>query len=324
MNSTPVLGIDMGLVSFAAALWYGPQRCLKASFDNNPRGFAKLRHWLKTHCTPHPVRIGVESTNTFADALVEWLHGQGHEVYLLNPERTAYYARSLGQRNKTDPADAVTIAAYVAHHECTRWRPPSAEQKTLRELTRTRHELVATANQVRNQLRTVGPAGRAALQAVLDTILSQITTLERQMRQHVKAHPTLAEVVKRLQTIKGIAFVTAAILVAELPPIDEQTDPRAIAGWAGLTPRRWQSGQTECRSRMSRKGNAYVRNALYMPALVAKRHNPVLHAFAQRLKENGKSTPAILGAVAHKMLRIAVGLLRTKTDFDPSWSFQKT
>lgn len=322
--NTPALGLDMSLPAFSAALWFDVRHVVRATFDNNPAGFKQLQRWLKKHCVGPSLRVGVESTNTYADQVVEWLHGQGYAVYLLNPERTACYARCLGQRNKTDSADAVTIAAYVAQHECTRWQPPLPEQKTLRELTRTRHELTATATQLRNQLRTAGPAGRPALQAVLDSVLKEIAGLERQMHAHVKASPWIAEAVRRIRTIKGIAFVTAAILVAELPPIDEHSDPRSICGWAGLTPRRWQSGHTEWRSRLSRKGNAYVRNALYMPALVAKRHNPVLRAFATRLAQAGKSPGSILGAVAHKMLRIVVGLLRSKTDFDPNWSFQET
>jgi len=99
---------------------------------------------------------------------------------------------------------------------------------------------------------------------------------------------------------------------------------RALCAWAGLTPRRWSSGTLELPARLSRKGNVYLRQALSMPALVAKRHNPLMRAFAQRLAENGKTTRAILGAISHKMLRILVGLLKTQTDFDPAWSFKKT
>ena len=108
------------------------------------------------------------------------------------------------------------------------------------------------------------------------------------------------------------------------PPVTAQTDPRTLCAWAGLTPRRCQSGNREGRAHLGRKGNAYVRQALFMPALVAKRYNPLLQRFAQELAERGKTNRAILGALSHKMLRILVGMLRTKTDFDPNWSPQKT
>jgi len=322
--NTPTLGLDMAKLTFVAALWFGPKHSIRSSFENTRSGYRKLSRWLKTHCVGPGLRVGVESTSTYADGVVEWLYNEGHEVYLLNAERTAFYARSLGQRNKTDPADADMIAAFVATHEGTRWQPLSPEQKHLRSLTRTRHQLTGVATELSNQLRTASEPGRAALQAVLRKVREQIAALVRQIKEHLRQAPILARHVGHLITIKGIALITAATIVAELPPITPDTDPRTICGWAGLTPRRFQSGQSEWRSRLSRKGNQYLRDALYMPALVAKRHNPLLKAFAQRLAAAGKSHPAILGAISHKMLRIAVGLLRSDADFDPDWSFQRT
>lgn len=319
---SPTIGLDMSMRSFLAAIWFDPQRAAKAAFDNTSTGFQKLDRWLKSHGIGH-VRVGVESTSIYADAVIEWLYQAGYQVYLLNPERTAYYGRSLGQRNKTDPADAVTIAAYVARHECTPWQPPPPEQKALRELTRTRHQLSELAVQLSNQLRTAQGLARAPLEAVLREVRAQIAALMEHIRAHLQLHPRLAASVRHLRTIKGFGLITAATIVAELPPITPQTDPRSICGWAGLTPRRWQSGLTEWRSRLSRKGNAYLRDALYMPALVAKRFNPLFAAFAARLKANGKTNAAILGAISHKMLRIAVGLLRSDSDFDPNWHYEK-
>jgi transposase len=230
----------------------------------------------------------------------------------------------LGQRNKTDPADAVTIAAFIATHEGTPWQPPSPEQKHLRSLTRTRQQLSDIATQISNQLRTASGPGRGALDKVLRSVRSQLAALIQQIKQHLKQNPALAEEVRRLTTQRGVGLVTAATLLAELPPITPDTDPRAICGWAGLTPRRFQSGQTEWKSHLSRKGNEYLRRALFMPALVAKRYNPLMKAFAARLTANGKTHRAILGAISHKMLRIAVGMLRTKSDFNPNWSFENT
>lgn len=321
---TPTLGLDMAKLTFTAALWFGPKHSMQSSFSNTHSGYRQLQRWLKAHFVGTTLRVGVESTNTYAEAVVEWLYAHGHEVYLLNPERTAFYARSLGQRNKTDPNDAVIIAAFVATHEGTPWQPLSPEQKQLRSLTRTRHQLTGVATQLSNQLRTASEPGRLALQAVLRSVRLQIVALQRQIKEHLRQAPTLQQHVRHLITIKGIGLITAATIVAELPPITADSDPRTLCGWAGLTPRRFQSGQTEWRSRLSRKGNQYLRDALFMPALVAKRHNPLLKTFAARLAAAGKSHGAILGAISHKLLRIAVGLLRSNTDFDPNWSFQKT
>jgi transposase len=321
--NTPALGSDIARLTFAVALRFEPQRFAKAQFDNHAGGFRKLRRWLKSHGVGS-VHVALESTNTYAEALAQWLYDEGHPVYLLNPERTASYARSLGQRNKTDPADAVTLATFIAHHTVTRWQPAPPEHKHLRSLTRTRHQLVAYSTQLANQLRTADAVAQPHLQAVRQKVREQLAAIGREIAAHLKAHPALGAQVRHMMTLKGTGLITAAIVLAELPPIQADSDPRALCAWAGLTPQRWQSGKTELRTRLSRKGNAYLRDALYMPALVAKRYNPLLRSFADRLAANGKSTPAILGALSHKMLRILVGLLRSKTDFDPHWHPQKS
>lgn len=320
MNAS--LGIDIAQRSFTAALWLGSHAAHKAEFANSPSGFRQLERWLKTHGVGL-LRVGLESTNTYAEALAAWLHARRHEVFLLNPERTAHYARTLGQRNKTDPADAVTIALFVARHDdLTPWRPLPAEHQHLRSLTRVRQQLILTRTQLQQQLATADAVARPHLRAAARALQRQLVAVGKAIAAHLKTQPLLAEQVRRCCTLKGVGVITAAIVVAELPPITAESDPRALCAWAGLTPRRWQSGQTEGRACLSRKGNAHLRLALYMPALVAKRFNPTLCAFAERLKANGKSTPAILGALSHKMLRILIGMLRSRSDFDPSWSFQ--
>lgn len=320
----PTLGIDMAKLTFVAALRFDRQRCLKAEFENRSGGFQKLRTWLRTHGAGGSLRIAVESTSVYAEELLHWLHARGHEVFLLNAERVAHFGRVCGQRNHTDRADAELIARFIAQHDATPWQPPPPEQKDLRSLTRARAQIVACIQSLGLQVQTATGPARPHLQSLLRAARRELAAIGQAIAAHLKAHPTLAQQVRRLMSLKGLGLVTAAILVAELPPVTPQTDPRTIAAWAGVIPRRWQSGPREWSTRLSRKGNAYVRQALYMPALVAKRHNPLLRVFAERLAAQGKDSGAILGALSHKMLRIAVGLLRTNTDFDPNWSFEKS
>lgn len=323
MHPTATLGADMALRTFTAALFFEARRFHKKDFQNTSTGHRALLRWLKQHGVA-ALRVGIESTNTYGEALAAALHAAGHRVHLLNPERVACYARCRGQRNKTDPADAVTIAAFVAaHDDLTLWQPLAPEQKSLRSLTRARHQLVQTLGQLTNQLRTATGPGRAHLAQAQQALQAQLRQIGRDLAQGVRAWPALQEAARRLMTFKGVGLVTAATLLAELPPITADTDPRAICSWAGLTPCRRQSGTVELPARIARAGNAYVRHALYMPALVAKRWNPCLATFAARLKANGKSTRAILGALSHKMLRILVGMLRSGTDFNPNWSTEK-
>jgi transposase len=322
MNNAPTLGIDIALQTFFAALRYDDQRIVKREFSNNSAGFRKLQSWLKQHFTSK-VRAALESTNVYGDALAQFLYDKGHEVFVLNPEHVAGFAISRGRRNCTDSSDAVIIAEFIATRAGTPWLPPPPEQKDLRSLTRVRRQLVAHRVELQNQLRTTASVARPYLDASLRMVRKQIKAVERDIAQHLAKFPVLGAQVRRLMTCRGIGLVTAAVIIAELPPITPKTDPRTIAGWAGLTPTRSQSGPKEWRTRLSRKGNEHIRQALYMPSLVAKRCNPIIRAFVQRLAENKKTKTAILGAISHKLIRICIGMLRSNRDFDQNWSPQK-
>lgn len=310
----------MAAASFAACLWFSATSHAKAVFPNTRAGFRRLNSWIKSHGLS-ALRVGIECTNTYGQAVAQWLFDHGHQIYLLNPECTSHYAKARGQQNKTDPSDALNIAAFVALHELTAWQPPSPEQAALCALTRARADLVSQSQQLANQLRTAQPIVRPYLKDCLQFIKLQISQIEKKLRQHLKEYPHLHDKVQLLRSIKGVGWLTAVIAIAELPNIDQNTDARAICAWAGLIPKRWQSGKTELPSRLSKRGNKHLRQALFMPALVAKKYNPLLRAFAEKLRSKGKRPGAIVGAVAHKMLRIIVGLLKSNSPFDPNWSF---
>lgn len=159
---TPTVGIDMAKLTFCAALWFNRERFFKAEFTNNVAGFRGLRTWLRKHGAGGSLRVAMESTSTYAEALLEWLYAAGYSVFLLNPEQVSHYSRACGRRNKTDPADAVTIAAFIASHDATPWQPPPPEQKDLRSLTRARAQVVETARTLALQLQTARGTGAPA------------------------------------------------------------------------------------------------------------------------------------------------------------------
>lgn len=318
MSSTPVLGLDVAQATFVAALRIDADRVVLATFANHKGGFRQLRTWLDQHFAG-TVRAGLEATGIYAQSLARWLHGRGHTVHLLNPARVSAYARSVGQRNKTDPADARTIAAFVATHSLPVWSPPPPEQATLQAYCRLRQQLVVQRQQLKNQLLVAAPCAQAHLARVLAALEAEIARVATAITDHLRAHPVLAENVRRLATVPGVGPLTASIVLAELPPISSDSDPRALSAWCGLTPARHQSGRKEGPAHLNRAGNAFLRRALHMPALVARRRNPLLRAFADRLAAHGKRPGAVLGAVAHKLLRILVALLKHQRDFDPNW-----
>src|SRR5437667_7987498 len=146
MNSTdhvavplPVLGLDVAKASVQAELRSSGNK-VRFGFANNAKGFAQLARILKEANVPK-VWAGLEATGPYSHALALWLHGQGHRVSLLNPRRAKQYARSAGNRNKTDLLDAAIIADFVCAHEPAPWQPPLLEVAQLQALVRRREEL---------------------------------------------------------------------------------------------------------------------------------------------------------------------------------------
>jgi transposase len=124
-----------------------------------------------------------------------------------------------------------------------------------------------------------------------------------------------------LMSIPGIGHKSACKLLAEIQDIDLFDSPRQLAAYAGVTPRQYVSGSSIYRkTRMSKKGNSTLRSALFFPAMVAKRCNPVLRPFADRLANSGKSPMSVTGAVMRKLLHIIFGVWKSGLPFDPSLS----
>ena len=139
-----------------------------------------------------------------------------------------------------------------------------------------------------------------------------------EIREHIDRHPGLKEDCELLETIPGIGEKTATTLLAEIEHLRHYKHARQAAAYAGLSPRLRESGTSGKRSRLSKTGNSRVRKALFMPAISAKQHNPVLRQFSERLARRGKPKMAIIGAVMRKLLHLAFGVLKTRKPFDPN------
>jgi transposase len=151
-------------------------------------------------------------------------------------------------------------------------------------------------------------------------LAQQIDQLRQQIDAHIARHPDLKRQRDLLVSIKGIGRRTAALLLAELGDISVFENARAVAAQAGLTPRQFSSGSSvRKRTRLSKVGSARLRKALYFPAIVAKRHNPIVRAFCARLLAAGKSPMAVVGAAMRKLIHIVYGVLKTGKPFDPNY-----
>jgi len=314
------LGIDIAKDTFAVALLHNSQ-CEQASFPNTPNGMQKLLTWLRKRKLTH-VHACMEATGVYGEALALTLFEAGHTVSVVNPARIAAYAKSQLARNKTDAVDAQLIARFCLKEEPRAWTPPTPEVRDLRALVRHLDDLLAMRQAEANRLQA-GSHPQAVQQTLEDHLAflaQQIDQLRQQIDAHIDSHPDLKRQCALLVSIKGIGRRTAALLLAELGDISAFENARAVAAQAGLTPRQFSSGSSvRKRTRLSKVGSARLRKALYFPAIVAKRHNPIVRAFCARLLAAGKSPMAVVGAAMRKLIHLVYGVLKTNTPFDPNY-----
>jgi transposase len=313
--SETVVGIDVAKKKLDACLM-ADGKVLVKKFPNDTKGIRLLEGWLRS------LKIGrahvcLEATGTYGEMVAEFLHEHGHRVSVVNPSRIEAFARSELKRNKTDPADARTIARFCLEKDLDEWHPLPPEIKQLRALSRRVEVLEQMLLAERNRLETAPGTVSSSVQRVITDLEKEIDNVRRLIKDHIDDHPDLQRQSELLRTIPGIGEKTASLLLGEIE-FRSFSSARAVAAHAGVTPRRDQSGTSLNRTRLSKIGNARIRKALYFPAIVALRCNYVISDFARRLKENGKRPMQVIGAAMRKLIHIAYGVIKHNRPFDPA------
>jgi transposase len=313
------LGIDISKAYFDVAILQG-QKPPRRKFPNNEKGFAQLLAWLRNRKVTQ-AHVCMESTSTYGDELALQLHEHGQVVSVINPALLKGFAPQGLARNKTDPLDALVIAHYCQTHKPKAWIPPAPEIRELQGLTRRLATLMESRQQEvnRSQVPGIVKAVKRSIRSLIKHLDAQIADLERQIKDHIGRHPDLRHKAKLLESIPGIGLKTAARTLAEIPDVEHFDNAKQVAAYAGLTPALRQSGSSvRGRSHISRVGNAHIRAALYLPAMVAMRCNPIMQSFAKRLLATGKAKKLVIVAIMRKLLQMMYGVLKNDCLFDPA------
>lgn len=313
-----MLGIDIAKNKFDVALLREGKYKTKV-FPNNTAGFAALLEWLHKH-TADGIPACMEATGSYSEALALFLTDHGHAVSLVNPARIKAFAQAELLRNKTDAVDARAIARFALQHRPEPWQAPPKALRELQALVRRLDALNDLRQQESNRLEVAHGTVRASVEAVLTTLDTEIDNIKKRIRDHIDNHPDLRRQHDLLQSIPGIGETTSAQLLTYLGDTRFR-DARAVGAFAGLTPRRHESGSSvRGHSRLSKMGDSRLRRVLYMPAVVAMRYNPVMKAFADRLAERGKPKMVIICAIMRKLVQMAFAILKSRTAFDPKFA----
>ena len=315
-----ILGIDISKAKFDVALMVAGKVKKTHLFENAQDGFESLSGWLQKQGISS-VSACMEATGCYGDALAAYLHDQGFVVSVVNPAQIKSFSGAQLSRVKTDKADAKLIAQFYQQMSPAPWSPPPMHVRELQALVQRLSALAQMERQEQNRMGTAPAVIRSSIATMLATIKAEIKTVEAMIRDHVDRHPDLKNQSELLESIPGIGKATIFRVLAFIGDVQRFDHAKALAAFVGVNPTVHQSGSSvRGKPHLSKKGNSVIRKALYMPAIVARRYNPVIKEFADRLKNAGKPNMLIIGAVMRKLLHIIYGVLKSGIPFDPAWS----
>jgi transposase len=281
-------------------------------FDNAPKGHKALIAWIGAT----PARVVYEPTGPYHRKLETALAQAGMPIVKVNPRQARRFAEATGQLAKTDGLDAAMLARMGALLFLEPRPVRNAILHDLKDLHIAREALVKDRTAARNRAKTISLALlKRHNEARLRQIEQQIQAVDAAILSLIKSDPVLAGRFAILLSIPGIAAVTAAMLVTEMPELGT-LEAKEIASLAGLAPMARQSGQWRGKA-FVQGGRRQVRQALFMPALVAIRFNPDLKAKYQHLTAAGKAPKQAIAAIMRKLVVLANALLKANRTWRP-------
>jgi transposase len=255
-----------------------------------------------------PQLIVLEATGGHETALTAALVAAGLAVAVVNPRQVRDFARATGQLAKSDALDARVLALFAQRVQPTPRPLPDETAQELAALLARRRQLLEMRGAEQNRRPTLAPRLRPALDAHLVWLSQQITELDADLDQTLRASPVWRAKEELLRSIPGAGPVVARTLLGELPELGA-LDRWEAAALAGVAPLNQDSGQRQGKRRVW-GGRAPVRAALYMAVISATRFNPAIRALYRRLREAGKPPKVALVACMRKLLTIANAVLR--------------
>lgn len=302
MDTTVVVGIDVSKDRLDVHVRPGNEAFF---VKRDGEGIAALVERLSPFAA---AAVAVEATGGFETVVAAGLAAAGLPVVVVNPAQVRAFAHALGRRAKTDPIDAAVIAHFVAATRPAIRPLPDAATQLLADLVARRRQIVAMIGAER-QRQTRAPARIArSIARLVKALEKELASLDGDLDEAVRGSPAWREKEDLLASVPGVGKTIARTLIAELPELGA-LDRRQVAALVGLAPWTRQSGQWRGRSFIG-GGRARVRAALFMGAMVAARHNPVLKAFRDKLVAAGKPKLVAIIATARKLVTILNAVIR--------------
>lgn len=322
------IGIDIAAKSFELTIRANGKSSKAEQFSQTSEGHAQA---VKKLLELSPSIIVMEATGIYYFDLAVALTKAGLPVAVINPKSFHHFSALKLNTNKTDAVDSALLAEYGERMGPRLWTAPQDDQLGLRDIGRQLNRLTASRTQAKNRLHALMSKG-ATLSLLIEDEMDGIEQLERRIQRLTQAvmklieqNDELAAHFGHITAAKGVGQTSAIAILAELNVLPGTMKSPQISRYAGLDVSTTQSGTSLNKPpRLSKAGNAYLRAALYMPAMSAVRHDPRAKAFYETLLGRGKKKIQALCAVMRKYLVGIWACMQTQTPFDSTLLFSES
>ncbi|MFA0962629.1 IS110 family transposase [Roseivirga sp. BDSF3-8] len=322
------VGIDISQTTFAVCICFLEDThdhhfSETRHFKNDKSGFNQLLRWVRKQCKSSVETVYLmEATGVYYENLAYHLHKLKQTVHVVLPNTSKHYFSSLNIKTKTDALDAKILSRFGVERKHKIWAPPSPVLLELRNLTRYYVQLQETKTAL-NNIKHSKEAAYEVQSIILKSNRSLIKTIDKQIQvcktsieKLIANEPQLNEKVRKVLTIKGVGLITVATIITETLGFEHFKSIRQVVSYAGYDVVERQSGSSiKGKTRISKKGNRYIRNALYFPAMVSCRFNPSLKSTYLRIIQKKPSKMIGQVAIQRKLLALIYTLWKNDSEY---------
>jgi transposase len=332
---TLAVGIDISMDEFHACIKEKTTRGdvkIKGthSFPNDGKGFDDLVVWvLKREKPGTQVQYIMEATGTYYENLAHYLHGQGKKVSVVLPNKIKHFAKSLNLKTKTDKVDSNLIAQVGIERELVTWKPMSGNYKQLRDLCREMLSLKKEKSRAMCQLHAMEhshqktPRVLQIKKSMIEFYVTSISQIETEVAEIINSDTEFKNRIEKIMKVKGLGLITIVIVLCETNGFELFNNIRQVVSFAGLDVRMNESGTFKGKTRISKKGNARIRQCLFMPALCATTWNEKIKDLYERITERNPDIKkkGVIAAM-RKLLIIIFVLWKNGEEYNPQHVWQ--
>ena len=332
------VGIDIAKASFTACVCiytYGDMAFFSdvASFKNTKTGFNQLMKWTRKEALKTlPVGFLMESTGVYYEELAAYLKRLEQHVFVVLPNKARSFTEYQYIRSKNDAMDSRVLALMgCMDRKLKEWEQPDPFYAELRAMTRFDSQALDIRAVITNHLEALSSSNQPNSSVVrqykllLDSLNRRIEDNQNKEVELVCSRPEVKEKIDKLLTIKGFGFATIVRILAETSGFKDFANAKQLTSYVGVDVVENQSGPIAHKTKISKRGNAYIRAALYYPALSASRYNPHLREQYQRILEKHPSEKKIgIVALERKMLLLMYSMWKSGELYDPNKYADKT